>query len=182
VRPELLRTVYARLAGALDGVDAGPPVRVRVAPDRVSAVAVVLDAPYLRPLVDAPVVPAGGSPGPVADLLDLPLAGEIVHGTVRERPVRRTPWRELPGAELAAARLGVAGLEGELAVHRTMTVAGRPVPWWPEGDLDHVDGSPAALGRALAWRAGAWPLRQALTEAFAFPDRADELAVEDGLG
>ena len=48
--------------------------------------------------------------------------------------------------------------------------------------VDHVDGSPAALGRALAWRAGAWPPRQALAEAFAFPDRAGELAAEDAVG
>jgi hypothetical protein len=45
-----------------------------------------------------------------------------------------------------------------------------------------VDGTPAALGRALAWRAGAWPLRQALAEAFAAPDRAAELAAEDAVG
>jgi hypothetical protein len=55
------------------------------------------------------------------------------------------------------------------------------VSWWPEEAVDHVDGSPAALGRALAWRVGAWPLRQALAEAFAFPDRAAELAAEDAL-
>ncbi|MCU1606864.1 MAG: uncharacterized protein JWP46_3329, partial [Modestobacter sp.] len=35
---------------------------------------------------------------------------------------------------------------------------------------------------ALAWRAGAWPLRQALAEAFAHPRRADELAAEDAFG
>jgi hypothetical protein len=69
-----------------------------------------------------------------------------------------------------------------MAVHEVLSVAGRPVTWWPDGDLDHVDGSPAALGRALAWRAGAWGMRQALAEAFAFPDRAAELAAEDGVG
>jgi hypothetical protein len=63
-----------------------------------------------------------------------------------------------------------------------LTVAGRAVAWWPGDDADHVDGSPAALGRALAWRAGAWSLRQALAEAFAFPDRAGELAAEDAVG
>ena len=61
-------------------------------------------------------------------------------------------------------------------------VDGRAVTWWPEGAVNHVDGSPAALGRALAWRAGAWPLRQALAEAFAFPDRAADLAAEDAVG
>ena len=52
VRPDVLRTVYARLAAALDGIDVDPPERVRVAPDRVVEDAVVLDAPYLQPLVD----------------------------------------------------------------------------------------------------------------------------------
>ena len=59
--------------------------------------------------------------------------------------------------------------------------AGRS-PGGRASDVDHVDGTPAALGRALAWRAGAWPLRQALAEAFAFPDRADDLAAEDAVG
>ena len=78
----MLRTVYARLAAALDGIDVDPPDRVRVAPDRVAEDAVVLDAPYLQPLVHLPVLPAGGAPGAVADLLDLPLASEQVHGEV----------------------------------------------------------------------------------------------------
>jgi hypothetical protein len=180
VRPEVLRTVYARLAAALDGVDVDPPDRVRVAPDRVVEEAVVLDAPYLLPLVDEPVVPAAGAPGAVADLLDVPLAGEKVRGSVTARG-RRQPWAELPGAGLAAARLGLDRLPGDVAVHDDLAVAGRPVPWWPADDVDHVDGSPEALGRALAWRAGAWPLRQALAEAFAFPDRADHLAAEDAV-
>jgi hypothetical protein len=180
VRPEVLRTVYARLAAALDGVDVDPPDRVRVAPDRVVEEAVVLDAPYLLPLVDEPVVPAAGAPDAVADLLDLPLAGEKVRGSVTAGG-RRQPWAELPGAGLAATRLGLDRLPGDVAVHDDLTVAGRTVPWWPADDVDHVDGSPEALGRALAWRAGGWPLRQALAEAFAFPDRADRLAAEDAV-
>jgi hypothetical protein len=56
------------------------------------------------------------------------------------------------------------------------------VAWWPGADVDHVDGTPEALGRALAWRAGDWPRRQALAEAFAHPDRADQLAAEDACG
>jgi hypothetical protein len=180
----VLRDVYARLAGALDGVDAAPPGRVRVAPAQVSADAVVLDAPWLQSLVDSDVVPAGGAPGPVADLLDLPLASEVVAVQVTSRPERELAWAEVPGAELAAARLGGPALTGRVAVHRPLTVTGdRSVAWWPGGDApDAVDGTPAALGRALAWRAGAWPLRQALAEAFAAPDRAAELAAEDAVG
>jgi hypothetical protein len=182
VRPEVLRTVYARLADALDGLDVDPPARVRVAPDRVAADAVVLDLPWLQPLVRRPLVPAGSAPGPVAELLDLPLAGEVVTAQVDGRPARTLRWADVPGAALAAARLGVDpldSLDGEVAVHEPLVVGGVAVRWWgPEA----VDGSPEALGRALAWRSGAWHLRQALTEAFAHPDRAAELAAEDALG
>jgi hypothetical protein len=182
VTPAVLRTVYAQLASALDGVDVEPPDRVRVAPRTVSADAVVLDAPWLQPLVGQPVVPAGGAPGAVADLLDLPLASELVRARVTSRAARTVPWAEVPGAALAAARLGLSELIGSVAVHPSLTVTGgRTVGWWP-GDPDAVDGAPDALGRALAWRAGAWPLRQALAEAFAHPHRADELAAEDAVG
>ncbi len=179
-RPAPLRTVYARLAVALDGVDVDPPARVRVAGDRVSGDAVVLDAPWLQPLVRADVVPAGGLPGPVADLLDLPLASEVVRGVVTGSPGPARRWAELPGADLAAARLGLDELPGEVAVDPRLAVGDRPVPWWP-GDPDRVDGTPEALGRAAAWRVGRWQLRQALTEAFALPGRALGLAAEDSL-
>jgi hypothetical protein len=184
VAPAVLRTVHARLAAALDGVDVDPPDRVRVAPDRVvpAAEAVVLDAPWSLPLVDSALVPAGGAPGPVADLLDLPLAGEVVQARVESRPARTVRWADVPGAALAAARLGVTELSGEVAVHEPLRAGGRVVPWWPGNGVDHVDGTPDALGRALAWRARAWPLRQALAEAFAHPDRAAALAAEDAVG
>ncbi|TWH73708.1 hypothetical protein JD78_02232 [Modestobacter roseus] len=182
VVPAVLRTVYAQLAAALEGVDVDPPERVRVGPRQVSDDAVVLDAPWLQPLVDRALVPAGGAPGAVADLLDLPLASELAgRARVTSRPVRTLPWSEVPGAELAAARLGLAELDGLVAVHAEVAVTGgRTVSWWP-GDPDAVDGTPAAFGRALAWRAGAWPLRAALTEAFAHPQRSADLAVEDAL-
>ena len=181
VRPDVLRGVYARLAIALDGVDADPPAAVRVAPDAVARDAVVLDVPWLQPLVDRPVVPSGGAPGPVADLLDLALASEVVRAAVTSRPARVLRWAELPGGALAAARLGLAQLPGEVAVHEPLEAGGRAVSWWP-GEPDAVDGSPEALGRALAWRCGRWSLRQALAEAFAHPDRAADLAAEDALG
>ncbi|WP_075014844.1 sacsin N-terminal ATP-binding-like domain-containing protein [Geodermatophilus obscurus] len=181
----VLRTVYARLAAALDGIDVDPPARVRVAPDRVADPArepvAVLDAPWLQPLADGALVPAGGAPGPVADLLDLPLLSERVQAAVTSTPVRRGPWAAVPGAGLAAARLGLPVLPGEVAVHGPLLAAGRPVAWWPGEGVDHVDGTPAALGRALAWRAGAWPLRQALAEAFAEPARSADLAAEDSV-
>ncbi|WP_242471266.1 hypothetical protein [Blastococcus sp. TML/C7B] len=177
VRLDLLGSIYPRLAEALDGVDVDPPGRVRVAPDRVAADAVVLDAPWLQSLVRTDVVPGGAA---VADLLDLPLASEVVRSAPSSRGPGR-PWAELPGAALAAARLGVGELTGEVVVDPRLAADGVPVAWWP-GEPDRVDGTPAALGRALAWRAGRWELRQALAEAFAAPDRVLDLAAEDAIG
>jgi hypothetical protein len=63
-----------------------------------------------------------------------------------------------------------------------LVVGGHDVPWWVDGGRLAVDGTPGALGRALAWTHGAWHLRQALAEAFAEPDRGEVLAAEDGVG
>jgi hypothetical protein len=187
VSPGVLRTVYARLAVALDGIDVRPPALVRVAPDRVAADVVVLDAPWLQPLVEPPVVPAGGAPYAVADLLDAPLASELVPGGGPGGGGSRRSWASVPGAGLAAARLGVPELAGDVVVQEAPAVGGRAIAWWPGASADPegadvVDGSPAALGRALAWRYGAWPLRQALAEAFAAPERSADLAAEDAVG
>ncbi len=181
VTPAALRVAYARLAAALDGVDVEPPERVRVAADRVVADAVVLDAPWLLPLLDLPVVPSGGDPGAVADLLDLPLASHMCTDRVTSRPARSVRWADVPGAGLAAARLGLPVLRGQVQLHDRLVAGTVPVTWWPGGDgPDAADGSPAGLGRALAWRHGAWARRAALTEAF---DGADPvvLAAEDAL-
>jgi hypothetical protein len=164
-----------------------PPALVRVAPDRVAADVVVLDAPWLQPLVDLPVVPAGGAPGAVADLLDVPLASELVSGAGPGGGGARRSWASVPGAPLAAARLEVPELTGDVVVQPAPAVEGRAIMWWPGSSADHegadvVDGTPAGLGRALAWRYGAWSLRQALAEAFAEPERSADLAAEDAVG
>ena len=70
--------------------------------------AVVLDLPYLLPLLgdERTPVPADEAPGPVADLLDLPLAGELLGPLAPDAgPAPTVAWAEVPGAELAAARL-----------------------------------------------------------------------------
>lgn len=187
VRAEVLGDIYSRLAIALDGIDVDPPERVRVQPgltvDRDDAV--VLDAPYLLPLLDKATVPAAGHPPAVADLLDLPMASEIVTATVSSTAGSVSAWADVPGAAVAGRRLGIAALPGRLARHDPLLVTdGRPVSWWPEADLDHVDDAagPAALGRALAFRHGNWPLRTALAEAFAHPEEGPRLDAEDGAG
>ena len=106
VRPDVLRTVYARLAAALDGIDVDPPERVRVAPDRVAEDAVVLDAPYLQPLVDrARRARRAEPPGRWPTCSTCRWRARWCGGG--DRPGGGAlPWAELPGAALAAARLG----------------------------------------------------------------------------
>lgn len=178
-----LPLVYPRLAAVLED-RAEPPDRIRVAPARTvpRSAAVVLDRPYLLPLLAGRTpVPAGDAPGPVADLLDLPLAGELAGGNpdTPAGPARR--WAAVPGVELAAARCGAAVPAASVTAEDRLTVGGVPVPWWPDGEVDRTDGSPAALGRALAWRLNAWSRRAAAAEALAAPAEADRLAAEDTL-
>jgi hypothetical protein len=179
-----LRTVYPRLALVLEDA-ADPPDRVRVGPARTvpREEAVVLDLPYLLPLLGdgRSPVPADEAPGPVADLLDLPLAGELLGPLAPDTsPARAVAWVDVPGAELAAARCGGPVPDATVAVHDRLTVGGTPVRWWPDAETDRTDGSPYALGRALAWRLGAWSARAAAVEALADPDDP-ALVVEDAL-
>ena len=180
MRPDVLRTVYARLAEALDGIDVDPPERVRVAPDRVVADAVVLDAPYLQPLVRTPVVPAGGAPGRRRGPAR-PAAGR--RGGRAAAPAGRTgaPWAELPGAGLAAARLGVPSSTGEVVVHGASPSA---AGWSRGGRPTTSTTSTAARPPSAARSPGGQGVvaRQALAEAFAHPDRARDLAAEDAVG
>jgi len=179
-----LRTVYPRLALVLeDAVD--PPDRVRVHPATTVPrdAAVVLDLPYLLPLLgdERTPVPADEAPGPVADLLDLPLAGELLGPLAPDQgPARTVRWADVPGADLAAARCGGPVPDAIVAVHERLTVGGTPVRWWPDGETDHTDGSPYAAGRALAWRLGAWSARAAAVEALTDPDDPT-LRAEDSL-
>lgn len=160
-----LRRVYSRLADVLPDIE--PPDRIRVEPDLVvpAEQAVVLDAPYMLPLLgDRRPVPGGPA---IADLLDLPLASELVAGAAAGPVLRTTSWREVPGAALAADRLDAAVPAAAVVVHDRLTVSGTPVTWWPEPGADHVDAAAgaAALGRGLAWRLGRWDLRSAAAEA-----------------
>jgi hypothetical protein len=164
---------------------ADPPDRVRTGSTTTvpREEAVVLDLPYLLPLLtgDRTPVPADEATGPVADLLDLPLAGELLGPRAPDgTPARTLRWADVPGAELAAARCGGPVPDAVVAVHEALTVGGTPVRWWPDADTDHTDGSPAALGRALAWRLGAWPVRAAAAEALAHPDDPT-LTAEDAV-
>lgn len=178
--------IYARLAEALaDQPDVPVPQRVRGADGRSVAAgdAVVADVPYALAMLDGRTpVPHGGSPAAVADLLDLELASEAVDGMrVASAPVSMLAWCDVPGVGLAAARCGAAVPTGRVATHEPLMVAGRGVPWWPDGAVDHVDAAlgGAVVGRALAWRLGAWARRAAVVEALGDPAAGASLAAED---
>jgi hypothetical protein len=183
-----LRVAYARLAVVLDGYGADPPGSIRVGPARIVGhdEALVLDRPYLLPLLAGAVVPAGGLPGPVADLLDLPFASEVVSAAVTSAPAAVRDWVDVPGAVLAAQWCGVEMPPGAVATHRPVVVTGGvEVDWWPGagGGPDAVSAAagPGALGRALAWRLGRWDRRGAIIEALRRPETAEILRAEETL-
>ena len=105
-------------------------------PDRVRAldgsvvgvdVAVVLDAPWLAPLLPAAESVGGGDPVALAELLDLPLASEVVAATVPE-PGRPQEWSGLAEVVLACRQLDVPLPDGVLYRHDELWVnASRPV-------------------------------------------------------
>ncbi|MFC5064206.1 molecular chaperone Hsp90, partial [Actinomycetospora atypica] len=127
-------------------------------PDRGPAPA-VLDRPWLVAALDpatlVPVAPGGAAV--LADLLDLPLASERVHGEVRS-PGTPTPWAALTAAVTWAAAAGRELPGGEVVVHERLRVAvagdgdTREVfpGVWVQDDAVHTDDPVRALLAAWA--------------------------------
>lgn len=197
-----LRRIYAALPEAFAGSD----LRGLPWPDRLRAVragqadvvdvvdVITLDRPDLLPLLSTrAVLPV---PLPLAEqvgyLLNVQLASRAAAYDVVSTPGRSTAWPDIDGVALAVQRLGAAAPPtAVVVVHADLTVTdidGVPVsvPWWSEGGTDHVHAGAGAggLGRALAWRLGAWAGRQAAVEALTgvSPDETARLAAEDDLG
>ncbi|EHR52928.1 hypothetical protein SacmaDRAFT_4754 [Saccharomonospora marina XMU15] len=139
-----------------------PPAAVRALDGSVTdaADAVVLDAPWLLGLWPHSVLVAtldfAEAPA-LADVLDLPLASEETTAEV-ESEGDFVAWRDLPAIVEVADLLGIAPEEGGLFVHETLTVGGRPVPWWYDTAL-HTSDTAEGLARAFAWATGRWPRR-----------------------
>jgi len=126
--PALAAAAHAELAaavhdGRVDPGDVDPPSRVRALDGSAADVdvAVVLDLPWLAAALPAAETVLGGDPAALAELLDLPLASEVVVATV-DGDGRAARWAELPEVVVACQTLGVAVPDGELRHHDTLTV------------------------------------------------------------
>ena len=144
----------AVVEGRVDPADLDPPERVRALDGSVAdaADAVVLDVPELAAVLPAGEVVVGGDPKALADLLDLPVASEIVDGEVAGTG-RAVPWGALPEVVVTCHTLGVPVPAGELWCHDELWVvlhrpaAGRHrVPTWRAADgRRHADDPVRAL-------------------------------------
>jgi hypothetical protein len=127
----LVAEAHAALAEAVavDRVhpaDLDMPEQVRALDGTVAEVdvAMVLDAPWLAAVLPAGELVTGGDPAALADLLDLPVASEIVAGEV-ESAGRAVRWAELAEVVVACHTLGAPVPAGELTVHDELWVAVR---------------------------------------------------------
>lgn len=163
-----VREIHARLA---DSGFQGHPEAVRAVRNGRLAVVpagdvAVVDAPDLRPLLGRlATVPAPLSAArAVADLLDVALASELsayaVRSAGRERPVPDIA-REL------VAGLPVSYLEYDDLVVEDADGRSTSTAWRVVGPAVHA--RPDGLGPALAWAAGRWADRWALTAVLSDP-------------
>lgn len=164
--PALVVAAYTELGAAVaDGrVDPGEldlPQRVRVLDGEVVDVddVVVLDAPWLTAVLPPAELVAGGAPEPLARLLDLPLATEIVDAEVVDSAHRTVGWSALAEVVVACHTLGLPVPDGELVLHDELLIdirrpasARRAVPAWPDryGRWHAADPVRALLGLLAA--------------------------------
>ncbi|GAA2885842.1 hypothetical protein GCM10010472_50050 [Pseudonocardia halophobica] len=148
--------------GAVDVDALDLPDRVRSLAGTVVSVdaAVVLDAPWAAAVLPAHDLIVGGEPHALAEILDLPLASDVVAGEVvgDGRPVR---WSALPEVVVACRTAGLPVPVGELWLHDTLEVdlsrpgrGRRSVPTWIDaaGRVHAADAVRALL--TLAGRVG----------------------------
>ncbi|MHA6621855.1 sacsin N-terminal ATP-binding-like domain-containing protein [Pseudonocardia sp. DLS-67] len=157
----LAAEAYAELAdavadGRVDPADLELPEQVRALDGTVADVdvAVVLDRPWLAAVLPAGELATGGDPGALADLLDLPLASDVVVADV-EGDGKSVRWTELAEIVVACHTLEVPVPDGDLTLHDELWVqlrrpgSGRfRVPTWrdPSGRWHASDAVHALLG------------------------------------
>ncbi|HEX3923392.1 MAG TPA: hypothetical protein VHY31_13980 [Streptosporangiaceae bacterium] len=171
-----LRALWTALAGV---ADAEPPDRVRAVLGTEVVVAeaadvLVLDAPDLWPLVAArPLVLAPYDHAEqLADLLDLPLASEVINGSVDSAGERLL----IP----QVSRVDMSGFPREYEAHDPLTVDGVAVPWRFTRGTVHASG-PDGLACGLAWASGRWPQRHLIAALLRDPEAAARLLAEADL-
>jgi hypothetical protein len=144
------RLAAAVLAGRVDTAELGPPERVRAVDGSVvdAGRAALLDHPWLAAALQ-PSETVAGRLDPegcvaLAELLDLPLASEVVAGRVLGDGTR-VGWRSLPEVVAGCAALGIEVPDGVLVRHRRLTVVlSRPssarldVPVWVQDGWIHA--------------------------------------------
>ncbi|MDL4820460.1 sacsin N-terminal ATP-binding-like domain-containing protein [Actinomadura opuntiae] len=156
-----------------------PPEHVRAVVDGAvevvdAADALVLDSPDLLPLLAGQplVIAAQGRDARLAELLDLPLAGDEVPGVVEtageKRPVPDAVRAVLPDAP------------DTYLAHERLVVDGQEIPWWTGDGEIHADGT-GGLARALAWACGDWAARLLAEAVLRDPDALPVLLAEDDL-
>ncbi|GAY08963.1 hypothetical protein TOK_2919 [Pseudonocardia sp. N23] len=146
--PAVVLAAYEALTDAVADGRADPaaldlPDRIRVLDGGVVPVddVVVLDAPWLAAVLPAHELVAGGDPGTLAELLDLPLASDYVDAVLDPGPGRVVAWSALPDVIVACHTVGVPVPAGDLVVHDELTIdlrrpatGRRAVAAWPDAD------------------------------------------------
>ncbi|RFS84466.1 hypothetical protein D0T12_12865 [Actinomadura spongiicola] len=170
--------LYTALADTPD-VTVEPPDRVRTVVDGEAEVvdaadALVLDAPDLLPLLRGQplVIAAQGRDVRLAELLDLPLAGEEVPGVVQSEGEKRP----VPDA----VRSVLSDAPADYLAHDRLVVDGQEVPWWTRDGEVRASGT-AGLARALAWSTGNWASRLIVEAVLRAPDALPDLLAETDL-
>jgi hypothetical protein len=181
---ELLISVLARiavLAGA--GLEIDRPERIRALAGTVTVVvaiddAVVIEAPLYRQRADlGHLLPVGPEQAAaLADLLDLPLAGELAPGAVDENDAAGLTQPTAP-----EVRRLLSQAPAEWCEHDQLLVDGVEVDWWVTGDgseaLVHA-ATTDGLALGLAWAAGRWELRGLVAGLLAEPETAADVMID----
>ncbi|HEY7595309.1 MAG TPA: ATP-binding protein [Actinophytocola sp.] len=157
--------------GTLSARDLEPPHAARSLTGQVvpAAEGLVLDSPWVLGVVEPERVITAGDDfalaEPLAELLDLPLASEVVVGTVAE-PAETVRWADLGAVVDACDLAGIPVPDGGPRVHDRLTVriglARHEVTWWVDDGVLHCVDSTAGLARGLAWAADRWADRHLL--------------------
>jgi hypothetical protein len=177
VPASVLLPAYGALADA-DPEQVAPPALVRVPKGATTVVvdateAVVADAPYWAQLADVPLIPAAPDRAEaLADVLDLPLAGE------RYEVAR--PGNGAETAVPASVRAILSAAPQSYVEHDELHVAGHAVTWWVVDGVIHactLDG----VARGLAWVCGRWGDRFLIAEALRDPDAVPTLLAEEAF-